>query len=252
MDDENLFLALNTPVKTSERPPKFIMQQLNAFVAKGLQEVGEEIEVPFPEAGLPAEEDLAEAPEADETATALLETPPSEAAPEVIEGGAGEALEEKPIEAAPDLEGEIEQTIRSDEGSDLTVRKDGKSGKLVVGTGHQVAPADNLKEGDTISKERAEGLLQTDLSQAKTEAETILNTLGEQPPELTGLITEMTFQLGLEGTQKFQKFLDALRRQDYEAAADEIVDSKLFREDSPERAQRLADRVRALAQPQSP
>jgi lysozyme len=55
----------------------------------------------------------------------------------------------------------------------------------------------------------------------------------------------MCFQMGKKGVVKFVKFHAALKRGDFNTAADEMLDSKWAKQ-TPDRAKRLAARVRAL------
>lgn len=55
----------------------------------------------------------------------------------------------------------------------------------------------------------------------------------------------MNFQLGLTKLLKFKKMLAALAQKNFEAAADEMLDSKWARKDSPERAAKMAAVMRS-------
>ncbi len=55
-----------------------------------------------------------------------------------------------------------------------------------------------------------------------------------------GIIIEMIFQMGRNGVWKFKKFLAAAARKDWQAAHDELLDSKWARQ-TPERATELAE-----------
>ena len=58
-----------------------------------------------------------------------------------------------------------------------------------------------------------------------------------------GVIIEMCFQLGLFGVSKFQNMGDAIMQDDWERAADEMLDSK-WHEQTPERCEQLAALMR--------
>lgn len=59
-----------------------------------------------------------------------------------------------------------------------------------------------------------------------------------------GVIANMTYQLGVSGVRKFARMWDALGDGDYARAADEMLDSRWARGQTPARAARLAQRMR--------
>ena len=66
-----------------------------------------------------------------------------------------------------------------------------------------------------------------------------------QPEPVQGVIVEMIFQMGFVGTMKFKKMVAHLKKRNYEGASEEMLDSKWARADSPNRARRLAQIMRA-------
>lgn len=64
-------------------------------------------------------------------------------------------------------------------------------------------------------------------------------------PEVQRVLINMAYQLGIEGVSRFHKMIDALVNHDYPRAADEMLDSKWAKQ-TPARAKRLSDRIRAL------
>ncbi len=58
------------------------------------------------------------------------------------------------------------------------------------------------------------------------------------------VIIQMAFQMGGDGLGKFVKFKQALLDRDYNKAYDEMIDSKWWREDSRDRAQRMANAMK--------
>ena len=63
--------------------------------------------------------------------------------------------------------------------------------------------------------------------------------------ERQDVLTDMAYQMGTEGLMRFPHMLRAAQAGDYEAAADEILDSDYAREDAPKRAKRNADQMRS-------
>lgn len=66
-------------------------------------------------------------------------------------------------------------------------------------------------------------------------------------PEIQKILIHMAYQIGCAGVCKFHNTLAAIQRHDYQAAADEMLDSLWAKKQSPNRAKRLSDRVRALS-----
>lgn len=59
------------------------------------------------------------------------------------------------------------------------------------------------------------------------------------------VILEMCYQLGVGGCLRFKNMWAAIRVQDFERAADEMLDSRWAREQTPERARKLAAKMRS-------
>lgn len=74
------------------------------------------------------------------------------------------------------------------------------------------------------------------------EAHPILN---HRPSEVTMITVHMSYQLGLTGVGEFRRMWGGIEAQDYGTAADEMLKSK-WHEQTPARAQRLSDRMRAV------
>lgn len=141
---------------------------------------------------------------------------------------------------------ELEQ-IKSDEGYRNDVYKD-SLGNLTVGTGHLLTDdmLAQYEEGDVLPDDELEALLLQDFDTARADAEAF--TPKDAPQEVKNIVTNMAFQLGLPKLNKFKGFKTALVEKDYNKAADEMLDSLWASEEqTPERANRLADRMRALA-----
>lgn len=64
-------------------------------------------------------------------------------------------------------------------------------------------------------------------------------------PEVQKILIHMAFQLGVSGVCKFHNTLAAIQRESWSEAADQMLDSKWAKQ-TPKRANRLADRVRAI------
>ena len=65
------------------------------------------------------------------------------------------------------------------------------------------------------------------------------------PGTVKDVVIEMSFQLGLSGFSKFKKTIEHLKNEEWESAADEMLDSK-WSVQTPNRAKALSDRVRCV------
>ena len=136
--------------------------------------------------------------------------------------------------------------IRDEAGSErvqdfLTVQHDGKG--LVVAAGHKVLKLDKLDFGDVISLQRAAEFFEADVSHAVIEAHKVVPDFDKHPPDVQIIMVALAYQLGAEGLREFKKMLYAVGQRDYKAAAQHLLDSKLARNDSPNRAAREAKRL---------
>lgn len=137
-------------------------------------------------------------------------------------------------------------TIHDDEGERLTVYED-TLGNLTVGIGHKVLPEDELGPGDKITAERSMTMFLADLKEAEQGAHHLLDgSVRTVSPVEVAVVTNMVFQMGLEGVKQFRLFWAALRAQDHVWAAKEMLDSKWAKQ-TPARAQRLAGEIELLA-----
>lgn len=112
------------------------------------------------------------------------------------------------------------------------------AGKLTIGFGHnceaEIAKNPRLYQ-DGITEAEAEQLLDIDIQKAVTQAEFYFN-IKNHPQAAQEMIVEMIFQLGIGTALKFKKFKAAFDRNDYKAAANELLDSNWAKQ-TPKRVQ---------------
>ena len=65
------------------------------------------------------------------------------------------------------------------------------------------------------------------------------------PNSVKDVVIECCYQLGLSGFGKFKKSIEHLKNEEWELAADEMLDSKWAKQ-TPNRAKALSDRVRCV------
>ena len=118
---------------------------------------------------------------------------------------------------------DVKQRIKEHEGFRDTVYSD-SLGFATIGYGHLVLPTDNFVEGVTYPKEQLEVLFDKDFQIALTSANELVDGL-DLNHIAKGVIVEMCFQLGKPRVMKFKKMWEALRNQDFEEAANQMIDS---------------------------
>lgn len=133
-----------------------------------------------------------------------------------------------------------EQTeIKLDEGLRLVVYKD-TVGLPTVGYGH-MDPA--LKVGDKISLQEAYDLFAPDFEDAITAAKWAVPFFENLDGPRKGAMVNMAFNLGAKGLAGFHGTLAALDEQDWDSAAQHVMNSKYARQ-TKSRAARIAYRIR--------
>ena len=124
--------------------------------------------------------------------------------------------------------------IKNDEGLRDRVYLDSK-GIPTCGYGHA------LHIWSPVPLDICERFLEEDLARVDREYPTLqLDLDGAR----IHVIKCMLFQMGLGGVKKFKRLLAAVRSQNWELAAKEMLESQWAKEDSPARALRLADIMR--------
>lgn len=99
----------------------------------------------------------------------------------------------------------------------------------------------------SLSEEGADALIEGRLTTMWNQTVKSKPIIKELPMKAQLIIGNMTYQMGVGGVAAFGNMWRGLEAGDFNKAADEMLDSKWYREDSPERAQELADEMRSLA-----
>jgi lysozyme len=124
-----------------------------------------------------------------------------------------------------------------DEGEVLHAYKDSHD-LLTIGVGRLIDP----KKGGGISREESRYLLANDIRKWIAIAGQ-WDWFDQITRPRQGVIVCMLHQLGAKGVSNFRKMIEALGRFDYEAAADEMLDSNWHKQ-TPERCERMATIMR--------
>ncbi len=116
-----------------------------------------------------------------------------------------------------------------------------------------------LKGSELVARLRGQGMFWTSACASATLAiqlEDAEQEVAERWPWAAGLfqarrevLVEMAFQMGAAKLATFRKFLAAAEAGDFERAAEEMLDSKWARADSPDRAAELANVMRVGGAP---
>jgi len=137
---------------------------------------------------------------------------------------------------------ELKDRIKEHEGFRNTIYKD-SLGFATIGYGHLVKEDDPFVEGHTYSQKLLNDYFELDFTNAVMGAERLL---GNQAMNYKAkcVIIEMVFQLGMTGVSKFKNTLKAVKEEDWDTAADEMLDS-VWAEQTPERANELSSTMRS-------
>ena len=143
---------------------------------------------------------------------------------------------------------QLREELMADEGCVYSVYLD-HLGLKTVGIGHLCRgsdPESTLDVGTPVSEERVMELFDKDMSWTFRDCIRLLPEFIDLPDEVRLIVANMMFNLGAKRLSGFSRLLAAIEREDWNSAADEMVDSKWHRQ-VPERSGRLIARMRALA-----
>ena len=143
---------------------------------------------------------------------------------------------------------QLREERMADEGCVMKIYED-HLGLKTVGIGHlcrESDPESDMEVGTPVSEERVMELFDKDMSWTFRDCIRLLPEFNDLPDEVRLIVANMMFNLGASRLAGFKKFLAAIEKEDWNSAADEMVDSKWHRQ-VPERSGRLIARMRALA-----
>lgn len=130
---------------------------------------------------------------------------------------------------------DLETQLRRDEGEVPHAYQD-HLGYWTIGVGHLI----DRRKGGSLPKEIIDALLQWDIRQTTVEVTKALPWTTHLDPVRFAALLNMAFQLGLPGLLGFQRMLACLRDQRFAEAETHALDSKWAKQDTPERARRVA------------
>lgn len=129
----------------------------------------------------------------------------------------------------------LRETIIRHEGARLDMYQD-TLGIWTVGVGH------NIQEKG-ISQAVMELMLEEDLAEAVSELKRSVSFFSKMPEQVQEALVNLAFNMGIPRLMQFKKTLAYLRDGNFEAAADELLDSR-YAEQVGRRADEVADMIR--------
>ena len=94
-----------------------------------------------------------------------------------------------------------------------------------------------------VTQEQSEEWLKEDLENLKYVLADKYDWFLPAPQEVKDIVMNMAYQLGPTSFSKFKRTIKLLKNRDYEGASIEMLDSKWARDDTPERAKELSERL---------
>ena len=123
---------------------------------------------------------------------------------------------------------------------------------LTGGIGHLITEWDKDYYGKPIGypvpNEQVNAWFEKDIDVTINDCKIIFEEFDSLPEEAQLVIANMCFQLGRPRLSKFKKFIAAVKEQDWERAADEMKDSRWYKQTTA-RAERLISRIQILGVP---
>ena len=143
---------------------------------------------------------------------------------------------------------QLREQLEVDEGCVYEIYND-HLGYPTFGIGHLVTESDpeqGQSLGTTVSSERVAEAFESDIQSVLRDCNVLYSDFHNLPEEAQQVIANMMFNLGRPRLSKFAGMKRGVDARDWNAAADEMVDSNWYRQVT-NRADRLVERIRALA-----
>ena len=141
----------------------------------------------------------------------------------------------------------LREEIEYDEGNVQKIYLD-HLGLPTFGIGHLVRESDpeyGWEVGTEVSKERCDSVFNEDVKTVISDCYKLYPDFDDLPEEVKRIIANMMFNMGRPRLSKFKGMKRGVDARDWNAAADEMVDSRWYRQVT-KRAKRLVDRMRAV------
>ena len=143
---------------------------------------------------------------------------------------------------------QLREQLEIDEGVKYEIYND-HLGYATFGVGHLVIESDpehGMDLGTAISEFRVIEAFESDCENVLRDCNILYEDFADLPEEAQQVIANMMFNMGRPRLSKFKGMKRGVDARDWNAAADEMVDSAWYRQVT-NRADRLVERIRALA-----
>ena len=143
---------------------------------------------------------------------------------------------------------QLREQLEIDEGVKYEVYND-HLGYATFGVGHLVLESDPEyadEIGTPVSESRVIEAFEQDCENVLRDCDILYEDFGDLPEEAQQVIANMMFNMGRPRLSKFKGMKRGVDSRDWNAAADEMVDSAWYRQVT-NRANRLVERIRALS-----
>ena len=141
----------------------------------------------------------------------------------------------------------LREQLKIDEGCVYEIYND-HLGYPTFGIGHLVIEGDPEypgEEGEPVSPDRVKEAFESDLEEVLRDCNILYPDFADLPEEAQQIIANMMFNLGRPRLSKFVGMKRGVDAKDWNAAADEMVDSRWYRQVGA-RAERLVNRMREI------
>lgn len=135
--------------------------------------------------------------------------------------------------------------LKIDEGIVYEIYKD-HLGYPTFGIGHLVLDSDpeyGQEVGTPVSEERCLEVFDHDLEVTVNECKVLFSDFDEKLDEVQEILINMMFNMGRTRLSKFKKFIGALNEENYDEAANQMMDSRWYNQVG-NRSVRLVERMR--------
>ena len=143
---------------------------------------------------------------------------------------------------------QLREQLEVDEGCEYKIYND-HLGYATFGIGHLVTESDpeqGQSLGTPVSSDRVAEAFESDVQGVLRDCDILYPDFSSLPEEAQQVIANMMFNMGRPRLSKFAGMKRGVDARDWDAAADEMVDSNWYRQVT-NRADRLVERIRALA-----
>lgn len=141
----------------------------------------------------------------------------------------------------------LREQIAYDEGIEHKIYLD-HLGLPTFGIGHLIRESDpehGSEVGTLVSEDRVNEAFESDIQTVLSDCNKLYSDFENLPEEAQLIIANMMFNLGYPRLSKFKGMKRGVDARDWNAAADEMVDSRWYRQVT-NRAERLVQRMRAI------